>query len=234
MKPLIGITTMYDYTGNRNTIGDDYITSIVKAGGIPVAIPVNIPHADLPLLIQKLDGLLLSGGEDVNPLIFGEQPQWGLGEIDIYRDELEIELTKIAIEQKKPILGICRGLQVLNIVCGGGIIQDIPSQHKQSIQHRQKGPRFLLSHTVDMVEETLLHKIIGKTTMAVNSFHHQGISKLAPNLVANCHSTDGIIEGIEDKEGNILAVQWHPENLCKTTQENIKLFQWLVEKSTSM
>lgn len=231
MKPLIGITTTFEYKSNRHTIGDDYVTGVVEAGGIPLAIPSNISKGDLYDLVFKIDGLILSGGDDVNPLLFNEEPHVLLGEVDPYRDDLELELTRLVIEAKKPILGICRGMQVINIVCGGGIIQDIPSQINDAIGHKQRGPRFYLSHNVSIEEGTLLHKLFGTQKESVNSFHHQAVDGLGDNLIVNCRSRDGIIEGIESIDGKILAVQWHPENLWKDTNNNIKLFKWLVDIS---
>lgn len=231
MRPIIGITTTYDYKFNRHTIGDDYVSGVVQAGGIPFAIPSNIAKSSLSDLVCKIDGLLLSGGHDVNPLLFNEEPHVNLGEIDPYRDELELELTKIALESKKTILGICRGMQVLNIVAGGGLIQDIPSQISGSIGHKQLGPRFFLSHKVSIQEATLLHNLFGTLEESVNSFHHQAIDKPGDGLIVNCRSKDGVIEGIESEDGKILAVQWHPENLWKNTHNNLKLFKWLVDTS---
>lgn len=231
MRPIIGITTTYDYKFNRHTIGDDYVSGVVQAGGIPLAIPSNIAKSSLNDLVRKIDGLLLSGGDDVNPLLFNEEPHVNMGEVDPYRDELELEVTKIALESKKPILGICRGMQVINIVSGGGIIQDIPSQISGAIGHKQRGPRFFLSHKVSIQEGTLLHNLFRTIEESVNSFHHQAIDELGDDLIVNCLSKDGIIEGIESKDGKILAVQWHPENLWKNTENNIKLFKWLVNTS---
>ncbi|SHK22542.1 putative glutamine amidotransferase [Anaerobranca californiensis DSM 14826] len=231
MKPVIGITAIFDYNLNRNWLGDDYITAVVEGGGIPVIIPSNIKVENIPQLITKIDGLLLSGGDDVNPLIFGEQPHPKLGDVDPLRDILEIHLVKTALEKKKPILGICRGLQVTNVALGGTILQDIFSQREKVLGHRQKGPRFYLSHQVYIEKDTLLANVIGKTEVLVNSFHHQSIGVLGENLLINCRSSDGIIEGIESYCGNILAVQWHPENLWRYTDEHIKLFKWLVDKS---
>lgn len=222
---------MFNYKLNRNMLGDDYVTAVVEGGGIPLIIPSNIRVENIPELISKIDGLLLSGGDDVNPLIYGEEPHPNLGDVDPLRDVLEIHLVKTAIEKKKPILGICRGLQVLNIALGGTVIQDIFSQKEKVIGHRQKGPRYYLSHQVYIEKNTLLADVIGKEELLVNSFHHQCIGVLGDNLLINCKSSDGIIEGIESKCGNILAVQWHPENLWRYTDENIKLFKWLVDKS---
>ncbi|WP_350343423.1 gamma-glutamyl-gamma-aminobutyrate hydrolase family protein [Proteinivorax tanatarense] len=226
--PLIGITSVYDYNKNVHWLGDDYCSAISQCGAVPVVIPSSLPHKQILALANHLDGLLLSGGDDVNPLSFAQEPVPDMGIVDPLRDNLELTLTKEFMRTDKPILGICRGLQVINIVLGGTIIQDLPSHTGEWIGHSQKGTRAYASHSVDIEENTLLRSIIDKDTIYTNSFHHQAVDKVGKDLIINCRSKDGLIEGLEHTEKQILGVQWHPENLWKNTEENIKLFNWLV------
>ncbi|WP_353893050.1 gamma-glutamyl-gamma-aminobutyrate hydrolase family protein [Proteinivorax hydrogeniformans] len=227
-SPLIGVTAVYDYQRNVHWLGDDYCSAISQCGAVPVLIPSSLPQKQVLALVNQLDGLLLSGGDDVNPLSFGQEPVENMGLVDPLRDNLELTLTKEFMRTQKPILGICRGLQVINIVLGGTIIQDLSSHCKKWIGHSQKGTRSYASHSVEIVRDSLLYSIVDKDTIYTNSFHHQAVDKLGKDLIVNCRSKDGLVEGVEHKEKQILGVQWHPENLWKNTEENILLFNWLV------
>lgn len=241
-KPLIGIS------GNRNNrkmdvaapnllgvnVSDDYVHGVETAGGIPVVIPFYEDKSSVDSLAAHLDGLLLSGGEDINPLLFGEQPRRGLGSVTPERDELEKALIEVMMEQGKPILAICRGIQILNAVLGGTLYQDLPSQWASTIQHAQKSRRDHLSHTIRIERDSKLFTLLGKQDeVYCNSYHHQAIKECAPSLRPVGWDPDGLIEAVEHVDADfVVGVQWHPENLWRTTPYYLGLFQGLVEAAT--
>lgn len=214
----IGITCLYegDPGGGFIRLGLDYIKSIESAGGAPVPVAVT-SKKNLPAIIKIIRGLLLSGGEDVDPSCFGEEPLPGQGEITPLRDGLEIALARIALAKKIPVLGICRGAQVLNIAAGGGIYQDLRYKKGRLLEHMQKAPRDHPFHSISVFEETILCRALGGRRMIkVNSFHHQAIKKLGTGFRVNAVSPDGVIEGIESAAHPFaLGVQWHPEALAR-------------------
>ncbi len=242
MKPLIGITCDYGYLNipdlvkiygalGMARITEDYYQGVEKAGGIPVIIPI-IEKKNIGQVLDKLDGIILSGGADLDPLFYNEEPIRDLGLLIPQRDECEINIAKESIKKKVPILAICRGLQVLNVAMGGTLYQDINHQLKGNdiIRHRQLAPRWHASHKVIVNEETKLMNIMNKRELFVNSYHHQAIKDLAKGLRVNAHSKDKIIEGVEGTGDHfILGVQWHPENMWKKHSEFLNLFEALIE-----
>ena len=235
-KPLIGITGNYSSQDGTCCLNAPYYQSILAAGGTPVIIP---PHEDVDAIVStldSLDGLVLSGGADMNPLFVGEQPVRELHGINAKRDLSELLTIRFALDRQIPILGICRGIQMLACVMGGSIYQDIHTQHTaKTIRHSQDLARNHCSHTVSVAEDSLLHRVMGETEIAVNSFHHQAVSDPGPHLRACAWATDGIIEAVESTEHkSILGVQWHPE--CLTVQGDdsmLPLFRWLVGEADS-
>lgn len=213
-KPIIGITVHIEHDGNHN-LHPDYIQAISEAGGVPLLIPVGA-EKDLEQVCNVLDGLLLSGGYDVDPLTFGEEPHAKLGDVTEARDTQEFALIKQMIALEKPILGICRGEQILNIALGGTLYQDIAAQFEgEAIQHSQKAKRSYQSHYVSIVEGTILASIVGTEKVKVNSFHHQAVRNVGNSLIAAGKSSDGLIEAIEGTgKSFVLGVQWHPETLA--------------------
>lgn len=212
----IGITCLYKENPGHIRLGLDYIKSIENAGGIPVPVAVTAKK-NLPALIKIIRGLLLSGGDDVDPSYFGEEPLPWQGEITPLRDRVEIALAKIALAQKIPVLGICRGAQVLNIAAGGSIYQDLRYKKGKFLEHMQKAPRDHPFHNISVIEETTLYKVLGgRKIIRVNSFHHQAIKKLGTGFRVSALSLDGVIEGIESTEHPFaVGVQWHPEALAR-------------------
>ncbi|NLL21666.1 MAG: type 1 glutamine amidotransferase [Firmicutes bacterium] len=212
----IGITCLSEENQGCITLGIDYIKSIERAGGIPVPIAVTTKKS-LPAIIKIIRGLLLSGGDDVDPSYFSEEPLPGQGEITPLRDRVEIALTKMALAQKIPVLGICRGAQVLNIAAGGSIYQDLRYKKGKLLEHMQKAPRAHPFHNISVFEETTLYKVLGgRKIIRVNSFHHQAIKKLGTGFRVSAVSLDGVIEGIEStKHPFAMGVQWHPEALAR-------------------
>ena len=233
--PCIGLTG--NYKDEECTLAEGYYASIMKAGGIPVILP---PTDNLELLIEcleRIDGIILTGGGDINPLYWGEEPIKELQEINPVRDKHELLLTYLAANRQIPILGICRGMQILNVTLGGTLYQDI---HKQMdgvrIKHSQSLHRSYPSHTVTIDEESILYQLFQQQDkMAVNSFHHQAVQKPAPGFKATAWSSDGVIEAMESIQyKSMLAVQWHPECfILKGDNCMMPLFKWLVKEATS-
>ena len=234
LRPVIGITANFGDKGAE--LAEGYFRSIEMAGGIPVVIPITENHIELAALLDRIDGLVLSGGADINPLYLGEDPIPQLGSINPRRDRMEILLTRLAYDRQLPILGICRGIQVLTAVLGGKLYQDIQSQSESSfpIKHSQDLARGVASHFVDAVPGSIVQTLLGDR-FAVNSFHHQAVSKCGPLLRPTAYSADGIIEAVESTEyKSVVGVQWHPE--CFILEDDRcmhPLFRWFVEECES-
>lgn len=230
MKPIIGITASEN--GKETHLKDTYVKRILEAGGLPIILPSLLTDDDTKLSLQRLDGLLLSGGEDLNPLYFDEDPHSHLGVVTPRRDAFEISLVKHALKMNLPILGICRGMQILNVAVGGSMYQDLYKQRQQtSIQHSQKAPTDHASHFVHVKEGSLLRKLIGAEKILVNSFHHQAVKVVPEPLIISARANDGVIEAIESRTASfVIGVQWHPEELNE--QHAAKLFeQFMIESS---
>lgn len=232
-KPLIGISTNQYILENspfagqkRIYINRDYTECVLKAGGIPFLLPLNTPLEAIEQQIMAMDGIVFSGGQDVHPLRYGEEPSRFLEAVCSERDEYELEALKLAYALKKPILGICRGLQLINIAFGGTLYQDIGHQiPHQSIQHFQKAHKAVATHSVELVPKTLLASIFETNHLITNSFHHQAIKDLAHGFKVNAMTRDGVIEGIEREDSSFLVgVQWHPEMMIEKHPEMLKLF----------
>lgn len=227
MKPLIGLTCNFGsgtysspaphYPLQFNKISQNYIEAVERAGGIPVVIPIYTDKTtDLKDLADRLDGIIFTGGEDVGPHHFGEFPSAKLGNISNDRDLNEIALANYVIkETKKPVMGICRGLQLINVVCGGTLYQDL-QENGYNNHTVDSYPRYIPCHKNDIVNGSMLHSIVNTDVLGVNSFHHQAAKQPGPDLCVTAKSEDGIIEALELKNPNgrfLLAVQWHPEAL---------------------
>ena len=233
MKPIIGILANTKMTSTVNEeihLNCSYINAIEKGGGIPIIIPISTDEDNIKSTIEKVDGLLIPGGVDVNPLYYNEEPQILLGEINGRLDEFNLIATKIALELNKPILGICRGAQVLNICLGGTIYQDISYTNKNFVKHSQNAKGNIKTHSVEIVNSELLESILGKE-IDVNSFHHQSVKDLGKNLKASAYSKDGIIEAIEKEDAKfVVGIQWHPELLVDNCDKMLNLFKTFVNK----
>ena len=232
--PVIGLTG--NFRDGDCTLAEGYYQSILKAGGVPFIIPCYDDTDALINTLDKLDGILLTGGADINPLFLGEEPIQELHGINPRRDRQELLLTRLAADRQIPILGICRGIQTMNAALGGPLYQDIHSQMEGTrIKHDQNLDRCYASHTVTIEKDTLLHRLFKADTIAVNSFHHQAIKEPAPGFRVCARATDGVIEAMESTEyKSMLGVQWHPECfILKGDECMMPLFQWLVQEATS-
>ncbi|MBF0199783.1 MAG: gamma-glutamyl-gamma-aminobutyrate hydrolase family protein [Desulfamplus sp.] len=238
MKPVIGITTYLDKSPQKVYAGvsNSYIHSVLAAGGLPVLLPVVDDQDMAAYYLTVIDGLLLSGGEDVCTMVYGENP---IKEVEMFcpeRDSFEINLFCAALEQNVPVLGICRGLQVMNAALGGTLYQDIFAQRKNVLGHLPKKlPVDTLYHTITIEEKSILARIFETDELRVNSYHHQAAKDVAQSFKATAFSTDNIIEAIEHKEKPfVVGVQWHPEDLTIKYPHFIKLFSALVDAATSL
>lgn len=211
----------------------DYIDSVVAAGGAPLILPCHSDKDAIAAALSVADGLVLTGGGDVLSLAYGEEPHPSCMYQDPIRDDMEIEAIRQAVSRGLPILGICRGLQVLNIAFGGTLVQDVASQIKDPVKHYTHPLSPALAHTVDIVEGSLLAQVFGCKSIAVNSYHHQAAKDLGDGLRANCWAKDGVVEGLEASDGRpILAVQFHPEEVALAHPDFLSLFEWLVRESS--
>jgi putative glutamine amidotransferase len=217
-KPLIGLTTtrMPNQDGRPAfAVNVPYVKAVSAAGGLPVLIPLGLPEDDLDALLQSLDGILFTGGGDIDPRRYGNQPHPKVDNIDVDRDRVELHLAQTVAGNGKPFLGICRGFQVLNIALGGSLYEDILDQYPGAIQHdHHSDPRNFLSHRVNLENGSLLAHILPGSQVQVNSLHHQGVRQLSQQLRPTAYASDGIIEAFELAGHPFgLAVQWHPEEL---------------------
>jgi putative glutamine amidotransferase len=225
--PIIGVTMARSLSESGYsilTITEAYIEALERVGACPILIPLGLAENRLQEILSKVDGLLFSGGGDVHPERYNSQIHPLVDRVDPDRDRVEIYLVNEAIQKEIPFLGICRGLQVINVALGGTIYEDILDQRLNSIRHDYSPgkPRQYLAHTVDIEAESRLAQLLGKSTTHVNSLHHQGIKDLAPNLKVNATASDGLIEAFEVKNYRFgLAVQWHPEWLASEDNMDI-------------
>ncbi len=234
-KPLIGISTGYSASDNSASVRFTYVDAVVNAGGIPVLIPLTRDSLAAAEVINKVDGLILSGGEDVYPFFYGEEPAGALGGVNYERDRSDMWLLQTAVKLNKPVLGICRGEQLTNVTMGGTLYQDLPSQfpNRPVLQHGQRSSGTLPIHHVNVVKDSHLYEIMQQEQLAVNSFHHQAVKDVAPGFKVVATAPDGVIEAIEGfPQYNILAVQWHPEYFAQQGEVLwIKIFEDLVQRA---
>jgi glutamate racemase len=235
--PLIGIPCHNDLSGRRKDFviqaqGRACLEAVAAAGGIPVLIPLNLSGPALHALYDSLDGILLAGGGDIAPAIYGEPPHEKLGEVDDERDRVELTLTRRALADGMPLLGICRGIQVLNVVAGGTLYQDIAAQRPDTLKHDccvAECPSDYLAHQVHIAPDSRLATALGVTVAAVNSRHHQAVRDVASGMVIVARSPDGVVEGIELRTHSFaVGVQWHPENLDADADGRRGLFEAFV------
>ncbi len=230
MPPVIGITCSWDDNSGRYYLNSLYARAITAAGGLPVLIPDCLGQNEIGKLPSLIGGLLLTGGGDVDPEYFGEEPLPPCGEITPTRDAFEIALVKIALAAGMPVLGICRGAQVLNIAAGGDIYQDLPTQLKGCLKHNQKAPLWAPTHNIQIQPGTRLENIFREKVIRVNSFHHQAIRNPAPGFIVCARASDGVIEAVESTQYRFaLGVQCHPEGMWEKDPRFLKLFSALVE-----
>ena len=242
MSVFIGVTANQDvlregeFPGvRRQLLNLAYCEAVAAAGGVPVILPHMTDAGVRRAYLERIDGLLLSGGGDVAPQFYGEEPHELLGKIDSDRDGSEIDLTREAARRGLPVLGICRGLQVLNVAFGGTLYQDLSQRGVASFQHRQIAAREEATHTVRFSAGSVLAEWFGKNAR-VNSFHHQAIKRAAEGFKVNALAADGVIEGIEyaASDAFLMGVQWHPEHMAGKDGSMAALFENFVRLSEQL
>lgn len=233
-RPLIGITGNFGERGSE--LAEGYYASVEAAGGVPLVIPPGLSPEALCSLLDRIDGVLLSGGADVNPLFVGEEPIPQLGGINPRRDAMELLLVRLAYDRQIPLFGICRGIQVLAMALGGSVHQDLGAclPEAKLLKHSQNLERGVASHKVEAEEGSLMHRLLGKEIF-VNSFHHQAVNEPGPRLQVTARSVDGVVEAVESTEKkSIYGVQWHPECFLPAGNEcMMPLFRHFVGEAAS-
>lgn len=237
MRPLIGITGRKDssarlVTSQMYSVGETYIHAVHRAGGTPLIVPPMLVEADWASLIARLDGLLLSGGEDIHPRYYGQAPKNWLGGVDDIRDAAELGLVYAALEAHLPIFAICRGHQVLNVALGGTLFQDLTAEVPGALDHAFLMSRSLEQsvHDVAVDVDCRVAQILGGTAFPVNSAHHQSIRAAGTGLRVVAHASDGVIEAVELEDYPFcIGVQWHPEAMVRRDAAMLPLFVAFVE-----
>jgi putative glutamine amidotransferase len=231
--PLIGVTTSVTVGKHpeRAYVNSAYLAAIQTAGGLPLPIPPQLDARARDEILAILDGYLLTGGGDLDPATFNEPPHPTLFEVAPARDRLEIALVGFALKTRKPLLAVCRGIQVLNVALGGSLFQDVASDPGTDIQHQQGKPRDEPTHPVKVVAGSRLAQVLGTTDLLVNSMHHQAVKAVGRGVVPVAFAPDTLIEGIEleDDDRFVLGVQWHPEELTERDPSARRLFSALVD-----
>src|SRR5262245_34913701 len=230
-RPLIGITSYGRDENNRFSLRAEYIEAIRRAGGLPILLPPGEPHWQE--LFQKLDGLLLAGGGDIDPALYGGAHHPAIYMVDPERDQVELALAKNAVTAKLPTLGICRGSQVINVALGGTLIEHVPDLVGDTVPHRLV-PGQYARHPVTVVSNSRLSAILGQTETVAASSHHQAIRLRAPSLEVVATAADRIIEGVEMRDHPwLVAVQWHPEITAANDPAQQRLFDAFVKAAES-
>jgi putative glutamine amidotransferase len=230
MRPLIGVTIGSDHRRDGHfALRKDYVRAVETAGGLPVVLAPGRPE-DVAELLARLQGLVLSGGGDLDPSHYGEKPHETVTDVTAERDLFELALARAALDVNVPTLAICRGQQVLNVATGGTLIQDIASSVAGAADHDPERERAELSHEVRLLPGSRLRQVLGEDRVAVNSFHHQAVKDVGRGLIASAWSVDdGVIEGIEAPGRRfVLGVQWHPESFWERPRGFQPLFEGLV------
>ncbi len=224
-KPIIGIVPLVDIERESYWMLPGYMKGIEQAGGIPLMLPLTSDEENLQQLAEELDGFLYAGGQDISPNLYAQRRSRMCGQCCHERDEMETILFRMVYEQDKPLLGICRGIQCINVVMGGTLYQDLPSEHSSDTEHHQIPPYDVPVHSVKIIGDSPLYKLLKKEALMVNSYHHQAILTLAPKVSAMAVSEDGLIEAVcVPKKRFIWGIQWHPELSCLVDENSRKIF----------
>lgn len=224
-RPVIGITAVASFDEKMYSQRVTYAQAVWDAGGEAIFLPCNPDKSNCCQIVSMLDGLLVPGGHDIDPELYGEEKHESCGSFTRYEDEYDMELIKEAVVQKKPVLAICRGMQVVNAMYSGTLYQDIPTQCPGALIHTRIHPVEEKFHTVQLEKESYLAKLLGEAEeIIVNSSHHQAVKKVAKGFKVTAKAPDGIIEAIENADASVLCVQWHPERL-----QNMEIYKKFIE-----
>ncbi len=228
--PIIGIAPLWDQTTNSTVMRSSYINALEYAGAIPLIIPMTENQTTLEYYLNLCDGILLSGGQDVQPELYGETPQPHCGEVFPCRDKLDRYIFEYALAMDKPVLGICRGCQAMNVFSGGSLYQDLKIDFGTEENHRMEAPFNRTAHLMIPQPGTPLSELIGERLFEVNSVHHQGIKRLADSFDIMAVSEDGIIEAIYMPDRRFVwGVQWHPEWFFLESADNASILAAFVK-----
>lgn len=228
MKPIIGILCGVEWRGNKQTmyVHKLYTDAIASSGGVPLLLPIT--EDDAESYVDIVDGLLFPGGIDIDPSFYREEPLSALGSVDLEWDRNDLKICEKALVKDLPILGICRGHQLLNVACGGTLYQDIYTEPKTTLKHGQEANFYNPTHKIKLRSDTLLYEIFGVNELRVNSSHHQAVKDVAPGFMVSAWASDNIIEAIEAKGYTfVLGLQWHPEWMALKDKMMLKPFQAL-------
>ena len=225
-KPIVGVVPLFDTVRDSLWMLPGYMEGITQAGGLPVILPLTEDTADIRNIAEMCGGFLFTGGQDIDPAFYNETDGENLcGEFFPPRDIMELMLFNEGLKRNKAMLGICRGIQVFNVFCGGTLWRDLPTEKPSVTEHHQQPPYDEPSHLVDIADGTPLHALLGKERIAVNSYHHQAIKELSPRLSAMAYSEDGLVEAVCMPEMRwVWAVQWHPEYSFGVSAESRLIF----------
>lgn len=224
-KPVIGVIPLFDDEKDSYWMLPGYMLGLEAAGALPVMLPLTTDTESLEQLFEGVDGLLLTGGHDVAPEVYHEQRSSCCGPSCPARDSMEKILFELALKHDKPVLGICRGLQLINALLGGTLYQDLPTEHPSVIEHHQQPPYSVPCHEVVLIEGSPLSELLGLKAINVNSYHHQAVKKLAESLCVMALAEDGLVEAAyEPTKKFVWAVQWHPEFMYREDVNSRKIF----------
>lgn len=236
-KPIIGVL------GAQNSIqsaginvktayaNDAYCQAIIQAGGVPIILPVTADAEQADSMFKLCDGFLFPGGEDVDPRFYGEEPHRLLGTVNQLSDAFWFRAFHYAVSNSLPILGICRGMQLINVVMGGNLYQDLSEREQLSSLHLQKQNRDYLIHKIHIEKNSKLAGILGCVELYTNTMHHQSVKRIANGLQLSAQTADGVVEALENADGSIILVQWHPEELLNSEPKMCNLFTDLVQRT---
>ena len=231
MRPLIGIVPLVDEKKDSLWMLPGYMNGITEAGGIPIMLPLTDDSSVISQLLDNVQGILLTGGHDVDPRIYGEEPIPECGPACTMRDSMEKELLDQALEKNMPVLGICRGIQFMNAYLGGTLYQDLPTQFGSQVEHHMSPPYDVPVHSVSVREDSGLYRILNRNKLEVNSYHHQAIKDTADRLKVMAVSEDGLVEAVEMPDKRFVwAVQWHPEFNFSKDENSLKIFEEFIRQ----
>lgn len=226
----IGVIPLFDYKRDSYWMIPGYLDGIRSAGGFPVVLPLINDSSGIEKAMELCDGFLFTGGQDVEPKVYNEEKTELCGETSPERDEMEKLVLEEAMKRNKPVLGICRGIQFINACLGGTLWQDIPSQFSDKLKHCQKPPYDQPVHDVQIIENSPLHDLLKKEKISVNSYHHQGVRELSPQLKAMATASDGLTEAVYAPGNSFLwAVQWHPEFSFRKDENSRLIFKAFID-----
>lgn len=229
-KPVIAIVPLYDQERDSLWMLPGYMEGIIEAGGIPVMLSLVNDEESLKVTANHFDGFIFAGGDDLDPRLYHQEKEDYCGKLCVERDSMEPGLLKYVLEANKPVLGICRGIQLLNVCLGGTLYQDLDQQYHPTCVHRQPAPYDQPSHQVKIIDETPLKRILQQDTLMVNSCHHQAIKELSSSLKVMAYSDDGLVEAVYmPNKRYVIGYQWHPEMIYKKSKDHQKLFFDFVE-----